>query len=56
METDPPHERFTELLLAMDATEPGLCEAMQLENVGRWIEADEAGYADLVEAVLWRSG
>jgi hypothetical protein len=28
---------------------------MRLENVSRWIEADESGYADLMEAVRWRS-
>lgn len=53
---DGAHERFTELLRAMDAADPALCEAMRLENVTRWIEADESGYADLVEAVRWRSG
>jgi phosphonate transport system substrate-binding protein len=50
------HARFAELLRAMDAADPGLCEAMRLENVSRWLDADESGYADLLEAVRWRSG
>lgn len=50
------HERFSELLLAMDAADPDICDAMGLENVSRWVGADESGYADLVEAVRWRSG
>ena len=44
------------LWLAMDAADPDICDAMRLGNVSRWIEADESGYADLVEAVRWRSG
>ncbi len=48
------HERFRELLLAMDAADPFLCEPMELEYVNRWVEADESGYGDLIEAV--RSG
>jgi ABC-type phosphate/phosphonate transport system substrate-binding protein len=50
------HERFSELLLVMDAADADICDAMRLENVSHWIEADESGYADLVEAVRWRSG
>jgi len=38
----------------MNAADPMLCEAMRLENVHRWVEGDESGYADLVEAVRWR--
>ncbi len=48
------HDTFRALLLSMDAADPGLCEAMRLENVERWVEGDESGYADLVEAVRWR--
>ena len=40
----------------MDSDDPELCRALRLENVGRWIEADESGYADLVKAVRWRFG
>jgi ABC-type phosphate/phosphonate transport system substrate-binding protein len=50
------HERFAELLLTMDTADPAICDAMRLENVSRWIEADESGYADLMEAVRWHSG
>jgi ABC-type phosphate/phosphonate transport system substrate-binding protein len=48
------HEAFRSLLLAMDAADPALCEAMRLENVNRWVDGDESGYADLIEAVQWR--
>jgi phosphonate transport system substrate-binding protein len=45
------HDAFAGLLWRMDAAEPDLCDAMRLENVNRWVEADESGYADLIEAV-----
>jgi phosphonate transport system substrate-binding protein len=48
------HDAFYDLLVRMDAADPALCEAMRLENVNRWVEGDEAGYVDLVEAVRWR--
>jgi phosphonate transport system substrate-binding protein len=48
------HDTFHGLLVSMDAADPALCEAMRLENVKRWVDGDEAGYADLVEAVRWR--
>jgi phosphonate transport system substrate-binding protein len=47
------HDAFRALLLSMDAADPALCDAMGLENVNRWLEGDESGYADLVEAVRW---
>jgi phosphonate transport system substrate-binding protein len=47
------HEAFRTLLLSMDATDPALREAMRLENVNRWVDGDESGYADLIEAVRW---
>jgi phosphonate transport system substrate-binding protein len=47
------HDAFRTLLFGMDVADPGLCEAMRLENVTRWVEADESGYADLIEAVRW---
>jgi phosphonate transport system substrate-binding protein len=47
------HEAFLGLLLSMDAADPLLCDAMRLENVNRWLEGDESGYADLVKAVRW---
>jgi ABC-type phosphate/phosphonate transport system substrate-binding protein len=49
--TDARHARFVESLLAMDASDPKMCEPMQLEYVNRWIRSDGAGYADLLEAV-----
>lgn len=48
---DPRHERFAELLLRMDASDPKLCEPMQMEMVNRWVRADTSGYRDLVAAV-----
>jgi phosphonate transport system substrate-binding protein len=47
----PEHERFRALLLEMDAADPTLCEAMRQEGVNRFVEPDESGYADLIEAV-----
>jgi ABC-type phosphate/phosphonate transport system substrate-binding protein len=51
LDADPRHGRFAELLFAMDASDPRLCEPMQLEYVNRWVPFDAAGYRDLVEAV-----
>jgi ABC-type phosphate/phosphonate transport system substrate-binding protein len=45
------HDDFRALLLSMNAADSAICEAMRLENVGRWVEGDETGYADLVEAL-----
>jgi ABC-type phosphate/phosphonate transport system substrate-binding protein len=53
-ESRPEHERFLELLLQMDPDDQALCEPMRLESAHRWVDADESGYADLVDAV--RSG
>jgi phosphonate transport system substrate-binding protein len=49
--SDAHHDRFVELLLSMDAADPKLCEPMELEYVNKWIEADLAGYGELIEAV-----
>jgi phosphonate transport system substrate-binding protein len=49
------HDAFKALLLSMDVADPALCEAMRLENVNRWLEGDESGYGDLVEAVRWHA-
>jgi hypothetical protein len=35
----------------MDATDPRLCEPMELEFVNRWVPFDPSGYADLIAAV-----
>jgi phosphonate transport system substrate-binding protein len=48
---DARHTRFRELLLSMDASDPKLCEPMELEYVNRWVEFDPSGYRDLVDAV-----
>jgi ABC-type phosphate/phosphonate transport system substrate-binding protein len=45
------HHRFRELLLSMDASDPKLCEPMELEYVNRWVPFDPAGYADLARAL-----
>jgi len=45
------HEGFVAELLAMDASDPKMCEPMQLEYVNRWIRCDGSGYADLLDAV-----
>jgi ABC-type phosphate/phosphonate transport system substrate-binding protein len=48
---DDRHERFRELLLSMDASDPKLCEPMELEYVNRWVGFDPSGYGDLIAAV-----
>jgi phosphonate transport system substrate-binding protein len=48
---DARHDRFRALLLAMDASDPKLCEPMELEYVNRWVEFDPSGYHDLIAAV-----
>jgi len=49
--SDAEHGRFTDLLAGMDATDPRLCEPMELEYVNQWVDMDETGYADLRAAV-----
>jgi phosphonate transport system substrate-binding protein len=48
---DSRHDRFAELLFAMDASDPKLCEPMELEYVNSWVEFDPSGYRDLIDAV-----
>jgi len=48
---DERHARFRALLLSMDASDPRLCEPMELEYVNRWVEFDPSGYRDLIDAV-----
>jgi len=50
----PAHAHFAALLMSMDASDPKLCEPMELEYVNRWVPFDASGYADLIDAV--RSG
>jgi phosphonate transport system substrate-binding protein len=45
------HDRFASLLFAMDASDPKLCEPMELEYVNRWVAFDPSGYAQLIAAV-----
>jgi ABC-type phosphate/phosphonate transport system substrate-binding protein len=47
----PAHRRFAGVLRSMDASDPRLCEPMELEYVNRWVEFDPSGYADLIAAV-----
>ncbi len=44
-------DAFRRLLFAMDATDPRLCEPMELEYVNRWVPFDPDGYTDLEAAV-----
>jgi phosphonate transport system substrate-binding protein len=48
---DERHAGFRALLLSMDASDPKLCEPMELEYVNRWVEFDPSGYDDLVAAI-----
>jgi phosphonate transport system substrate-binding protein len=48
---DERHDRFRALLLSMDASDPKLCEPMELEYVNRWVEFDPSGYGDLIAAL-----
>jgi phosphonate transport system substrate-binding protein len=47
----PHHDRFASLLFAMDASDPKLCEPMELEYVNRWVPFDASGYGRLIAAV-----
>ncbi len=44
-------DRFVELLLAMDPSDPELAEMMKLEHLERWLPARESGWDALVDAV-----
>lgn len=46
-----PHQDFRRLLFGMDASDPRLCEPMELEYVNSWVPFDRAGYAELEAAV-----
>jgi phosphonate transport system substrate-binding protein len=48
---DDRHDRFRELLLSMDASDPKLCEPMELEYVNRWVPYEASGYRELIDAV-----
>jgi phosphonate transport system substrate-binding protein len=48
---DARHDRFRALLLSMDASDPKLCEPMELEYVNHWVGFDASGYRDLIDAV-----
>jgi phosphonate transport system substrate-binding protein len=48
---DERHDAFRDLLLTMDASDPKLCEPMELEYVHRWVAFDPSGYRDLIDAV-----
>ena len=45
------HAAFTGLLMSMDASDPKLCEPMELEYVNRWVPFDPSGYSLLIGAV-----
>jgi phosphonate transport system substrate-binding protein len=45
------HDQFAALLLSMDASDPKLCEPMQLEMVNAWIPPQTDGYTDLLDAL-----
>jgi phosphonate transport system substrate-binding protein len=52
----PDHDRhasagFRNGLMAMSPADPVVSEAMREEWVGRWVDADESGYADLYDAL-----
>jgi phosphonate transport system substrate-binding protein len=50
------HGRFRKLLFEMNPADEAIREPMRLESVNRWVECDEAGYADLIEAVRTCAG
>jgi len=47
----PAHAAFAARLMAMDASDPQLCEPMELEYVNRWVPFDASGYAMLIDAM-----
>ena len=44
-------KRFTELMTAMTATDPGCGDIMRLEGTKKWLPGTSEGFADLVEAL-----
>jgi phosphonate transport system substrate-binding protein len=46
--------RFTQLMTAMDANQPGCADILRLEGAKRWVPGTSDGFADLVEALRQR--
>lgn len=44
-------KRFTELMTAMQPTDPGCSDIMRLEGTKKWLPGSPEGFADLVEAL-----
>ena len=44
-------DRFVELLVAMDSSDPRIAEMMKLEYLERWLPADDEGWSGLMGAV-----
>jgi phosphonate transport system substrate-binding protein len=44
-------ERFVELLLAMDPSDPDIAEMMRMEHLGEWVRATNDGWEDLITAI-----
>lgn len=44
-------QRFTELMLAMSATDPNTSEIMRLEGTKQWLPGTQKGFEDLIEAI-----
>jgi phosphonate transport system substrate-binding protein len=43
--------RFVELLLAMDPDDPEIAEMMRMEHLGKWVQASDDGWHDLIQAI-----
>jgi ABC-type phosphate/phosphonate transport system substrate-binding protein len=46
--------RFTELMTAMDVSDPGCADIMRLEGTQKWVPGGQEGFTDLVEALRKR--
>jgi len=44
-------DRFVEILLSMDPSDPNVADMMKREHLTRWVTADSSGWADLTAAV-----
>ena len=43
--------RFVDLLIAMDPADPDIAEMMRMEQLTKWVRAEDAGWQDLIDAI-----
>ena len=43
--------RFVDLLVAMDPADPDIAEMMRMEQLTKWVRAEDTGWQDLIDAI-----